>query len=191
MTTPRFLNSEDPIGDAGTVGEFWRWAMSDLLGNRHRGILAEYLVGKALGADVLSEPRFEWDCYDLIYRETRIEVKSSAYIQTWHTPTQKRSNPSYRIPPHECWDARTALNDSTRKRHAQIYVFCIFPAQPDDTCRDVLAVDVWGFYVTTTANLEQHITLEAASIGIATVRQICGDFVTYSRLKETIDDLII
>lgn len=190
MTIPSFLNSDDPIGDSGTVGEFWRWAMSDLLGNRNRGILAEYLVGKALGEEALSQPRMEWDCYDLVYRGTRIEVKSSAYIQTWHTASAKPSKPAFSVPPHTCWDARTALNDPTRKRHAQLYVFCIFPLDPDDTRRDVLAVDAWGFFVTTTTNLEQHITPTASSLGIAAVHKICGEPVTYPHLKATVDAIM-
>jgi hypothetical protein len=190
MTIPSFLNPDDSISNTGTVGEFWRWAMSDLLGNRNRGIFAEYLVGKALGDDALSQPRMEWDCYDLDYRGVRIEVKSSAYIQTWHTDPTKRSKPSFSVPPHECWDARSALNDPTRKRHAHLYVFCIFPLDPAETRRDVLAVEAWGFYVTTTANLEQHITPQTASLGIAAVRKICGQSVTYTNLKTAIDSLI-
>lgn len=190
MSLPPFLDPQYPIGNSGTVGEFWRWAMSDLLGNRNRGILAEYLVGKALGEDALSQPRMEWDCYDLVYRGCRIEVKSSAYIQTWHTDPEKRSKPSYSVPPHECWDARTASNDFARKRHAHIYVFCIFPLDPVDTRRDVLALDAWGFFVTTTAHLEQHITPETASLGIAAVRKICGLPVTYADLKSAVDSLI-
>lgn len=190
MTIPSFLNPQDPIGDSGTVGEFWRWAMSDLLGNRNRGILAEYLVGKALGEEALSQPRLEWDCYDLVYRATRIEVKSSAYIQTWHTDPTKRSKPSYSVPPHECWDARTSANDLTRKRHAHLYIFCIFPLNSDDNGRDVLAVDAWGFYITTTANLEQHISPQTKSVSITAVHKICGPSVTYANLKAAIDSLI-
>lgn len=82
MPVPDFREPHEPIGDLATVGEFWRWAMSDLLGNRVRGLLAEFIVGRLLGDDTLSHPRMEWDSYDLLYRGHKIEVKSSAYTQT-------------------------------------------------------------------------------------------------------------
>ena len=63
-----------------TLTEYWKWAHSDLLGNTERGILAEYLVRLALN---ITSNRLSCDKYDLLYKERiRIEVKSSAYIQT-------------------------------------------------------------------------------------------------------------
>lgn len=54
VTLPKYRNHDDLIGAGeAKVGDFWRWAMSDLLGNRNRGIFAEFLVGKALGDEAL------------------------------------------------------------------------------------------------------------------------------------------
>ena len=64
--------------------DFWRWAYSDLLNNVARGVLAEFLVANALD---ITKPklRTEWDPYDLKSKQgTKIEVKSSAYIQSWN-----------------------------------------------------------------------------------------------------------
>ena len=63
------------------IGDFWQWAYSDLLSNRNRSVLVEYFVGVALG--VVEKPRVEWDAVDLRYRGFSIEVKSSAYCQSW------------------------------------------------------------------------------------------------------------
>jgi hypothetical protein len=58
------LNHEQPIaGGSATVGDFWRWAYSDILSNRNRSIFAEFIVGNALG--VVDKPRVEWDSVDL------------------------------------------------------------------------------------------------------------------------------
>lgn len=38
-----------------TVKEFWSWAYSDLLNNTYRGVLAEFLVYKALFSDATSD----------------------------------------------------------------------------------------------------------------------------------------
>ncbi|MBC7812134.1 MAG: hypothetical protein H7175_13350, partial [Burkholderiales bacterium] len=77
------LQPETPIEGTRslTVGDFWAWAYSDILSNANRSVLAEFLVGAALG--VLDKPRKEWDAVDLRYREKKIEVKSAAYLQSW------------------------------------------------------------------------------------------------------------
>ena len=62
--------------------DFWQWYASDLLNNSTRGILAEYLVTKAI--DSSDKPRKEWDTYDVLTKEgLKIEVKSASYIQSW------------------------------------------------------------------------------------------------------------
>src|SRR3954470_7577953 len=82
--------------------DFWRWASSDLLSNATRGVLAEYIVGLALGC--AGGTRREWDAADLITDGgIRIEVKSAAYLQTW---TQAAlSKISFGIQPTMGWDA--------------------------------------------------------------------------------------
>lgn len=190
MPLPDFHDSNDPIGDNATVGEFWRWAMSDLLGNRNRGVLAEFLVAKALGDETLRHPRIEWDCYDVEYRGYWIEVKSSAYIQTWHSKPEQRSQLSFSIGSSNCWDARTNTYSDEKKRHAHLYVFCVFPSDREIYTRDVLDLDQWAFYITTTTTLETYINADQTSIGIAAVRQICGSPVPYRQMKSKIDDLL-
>ncbi len=75
-----------------TVADFWSWAFSDLRANTTRGVLAEFLVAKAVGA---TQPvREAWDNYDVLAPDgTRIEVKSSAYLQSWtQSATQTSSS---------------------------------------------------------------------------------------------------
>ena len=188
MTTPPFLNADDPIGPAGTVGEFWRWAMSDLLSNSNRGILAEYLVGKVLGGEALAQPRVEWDAYDLKYRGYFIEVKSSAYVQSWHKPGAPSSILSFGVAPTHGWSAETNEYTSDKMRQADLYVFAVFPADVKDPTRDVLDTTRWAFYVTTTRQLETVIPVEQKRIGIKTIILVCGEAVSYHKLKERVDE---
>ena len=48
----RYTGKEKIVSCSGekiaTLNDFWSWAYSDVLGNTERGILAEYLVSKAL-----------------------------------------------------------------------------------------------------------------------------------------------
>ncbi|HLP27552.1 MAG TPA: hypothetical protein VK147_02850 [Candidatus Didemnitutus sp.] len=81
-----------------------QWAYSDHLSNANRGVLAEYIVGLAVGAT--EKPRVEWDKYDLVTPGgVSIEVKSSAYPQSWNNP--KPSTIVFDIAPRTWWDAAT------------------------------------------------------------------------------------
>jgi hypothetical protein len=63
---------------------FWQWSASDLVSNATRGRVAEYIVARALGL-ALDDVRDEWGAYDLCTPSgIRVEVKSAAYIQSWH-----------------------------------------------------------------------------------------------------------
>ena len=57
------IADDAPVGHSMTVLDFWRWSASDLLSNTMRGIVAEYIVAKALG--LTDQPREEWRAYDL------------------------------------------------------------------------------------------------------------------------------
>jgi hypothetical protein len=69
--------------DPSSVLDFWRWAFSDLRTNIVRGVLAEYLVARAVGD--LSPLRKAWDNWDVTTATgIKVEVKSSAYLQSWN-----------------------------------------------------------------------------------------------------------
>ena len=81
-----------------TLSDFWSWAYGDVLSNANRGRIAEYLVGSAL--DALRDGRVEWDAVDLEARNAggrscTIEVKSSAFLQTWSQ--DKHSTPMFGV----------------------------------------------------------------------------------------------
>lgn len=129
---------------------FWRWACSDLLSNTMRGLLAEYIVGLALGC-VGEGTRVEWDAADLRTRRgLRVEVKSSAYLQSWKQ--QRPSTISFSIKPAAGWDAETGSYATERARQADVYVFCVLTAV-DKAVADPLDLDQWDFYVMSTDRL--------------------------------------
>ena len=81
MIEKRSCQDEIPVLGT-TVGDFWAWAYSDILNNTDRAVFAKFVVGMALG--VIDTPRVEWDAVDLQYSDKTIEVKSAAYVQSWH-----------------------------------------------------------------------------------------------------------
>ena len=105
-----------------TLLDFWQWAASDLVSNTGRGHLAEFIVARALGLGI-GDVRREWDPYDLLMNEIKIEVKSAAYVQSWFQ--KKLSVISFNVPARRGYDPETNTVEPEPKRHADVYVFAL------------------------------------------------------------------
>ncbi len=159
--------------------DYWRWSGSRLLENVQRGVLAEFLVASAL--DLTDDARVEWGAYDIEYpcdnggRGIRIEVKSAAYIQSWHQ--ERDSRISFGIAPSkESWDPRTNCTESFSRpaRTADIYVFCHFTPRLDHRDEaDPLDVGQWDFYVLATEVLDRE-RPDGLTIGLESLRRLAG-----------------
>lgn len=138
------------------VLDFWRWSSSNLAGNALRGVLAEYLVARAL--NLTTGCRVEWDACDFRTPEgTAIEVKSAAYVQSWAQTRPSRI--VFGIQPTYGWDAATNTSSAERRRTAHVYVFCLLHHGDRDSL-DPLNVQQWRFYVLLTRILDQKIPLQ-------------------------------
>jgi hypothetical protein len=164
----RFVDPGTPIpGLPGrTVGDFWRWAYSDILSNRNRSIFAEFIVGVALG--VVDSPRVEWDAVDLRYGDFKIEVKSSAYCQSWFQ--KKPSTIQFSIRKAVFWNPETGAYEGESTRSADVYVFCVH-AERDKAKANVLDVATWEFYVLPTETLNREFGA-AKSLSLVAVRRL-------------------
>ncbi len=143
-----FTFDDMPIGKL--LSDFWAWNSSDLLNNTLRGALAEFIVATALELDT-DICRKDRTPYDL---ETpsgiKIEVKSSAYLQSWSA--DRISNIRFSINPTRAWYAETSFDDEV-KRQSDVYVFCVYASKTkEDT---PLLLDQWEFYVIPTSTLNQ------------------------------------
>lgn len=161
------LEPEREIPPTGqTVGDFWAWAFSDVLSNINRAVLAEWLVGSALGC--VGGIRPIWAPWDLDYEGSKIEVKSTSYHQNWKRSPNSRgsfdikattadfpTDPAVPFGPEAGY--RT---DEEIKRRADIYVFAYY-AEEDPTRVDPLDVDGWEFYVLSTPEIEEHFGTQA------------------------------
>jgi hypothetical protein len=124
--------------------DFWRWNGSDIISNTTRGRLAEFIVATATNVD-LKTPRDEWQSYDLKTPDNiKIEIKSSAYIQSWYQT--KLSNISFSIRPARDWNSETGVQSDKPQRHADVYVFCLL-IHCDQSSIDPLDMSQWEFYV--------------------------------------------
>ena len=130
--------------------QFWQWSASDLMSNATRGILAEFLVAAAIGqADGV---RSEWDAYDLQTTSgLKLEVKSSAYLQSWHQ--RDFSKITFSIPATRAWNAQTNRYASHAQRQADVYVFALLHHKEQDTINP-LDLAQWTFFVISRKRLE-------------------------------------
>ena len=175
------LKSDTPIpGSMGgqTVGEFWAWAYSNILTNITRGLYAEFLVGTALGA--VEGTRTEWDSFDLLYGDATIEVKSSAYLQSW--PQEKPSAIAWGISP-STWQQDESAQD--QEPPADCYVFCVYREKEDRSPSKVLDLKEWEFYVVPTKVIREQLSGQKTVVH-SRVRSLTEP-VTYPHLRERVD----
>jgi hypothetical protein len=161
--------------------DFWRWSVSDLLSNATRGRLAEFLVATATNIEKTSV-RDEWSAYDLETPEgIKIEVKSAAYLQSWFQ--RSLSKISFSTKAALYWDSATNQQSNIKKRHADVYVFCLLH-HCDKSTIDALNLNHWEFYVLSTAELNNY-TRSQHSITLKSLQGLCGA-VCYDKLKTAI-----
>ena len=133
--------------------DFRQWALSDLVNNTTRGVLAEYIVAKAVGTST-AEVRDAWAAFDLETPDgITIEVKSSSYMQSW--AQSGLSSISFDISPSQAWDYEMGGFENESKRQADVYIFAVL-AHRDKLTLDAMNLDQWEFYVLSTVQLNKH-----------------------------------
>jgi hypothetical protein len=176
-----FHRAGQPLGF--DVLGFWQWSASDLVSNAARGVLAEYLVAKAVGVDT-ARVRDGWASYDLqTPAGVRIEVKSAAYLQSW-----RQAKPSailFSTRPVRAWDPETNELAAEPRRHADVYVFALH-AHRDKATLDPLDVAQWRFYVLPTRVLNER-TRSQHLITLRSLEALAGEAVPFEGLREAVE----
>lgn len=163
---------------------FWQWLSSDVVSNATRGVLAEYLVAQALGV-ARGSVREEWTPYDLEALDgTRVEVKSAAYIQSWHQDQFSRI--IFRVPKTCAWDKATNRQSGYMRRQAEVHVFALL-AHTDQETLDPLDVSKWEFFVVPTTSLDNR-KRSLHSITLRSLRELSGRSVSYARLRRAVKE---
>ncbi|CAN5853514.1 hypothetical protein BH20ACI4_BH20ACI4_15890 [soil metagenome] len=167
-----------------SVIKFWQWFGSDLSNNVIRGALAEFIVASAL--NIADGVRDMWSSFDLLSKENiKIEVKSSAYLQSWHQ--RKLSSISFDIGQSVAYDSTTKEYENEAKRQADIYVFCLLHFT-DKLNLNPLDLDQWEFFILRSTVLnEKHLTQSKLSLsGLLKLAPLKTD---YKGIEKAIKDL--
>jgi hypothetical protein len=180
------LSGKEKFSDGATtlpfgIQEFWQWMGSDLVSNAMRGVLAEFIVARALGLE--DGVRIEWDACDFTTPSgVRVEVKSAAYCQTW---AQRRlSAISFDIAPK--WPdniPENGISDCAR-RAADVYVFCLLHHQEKATI-DPTQMEQWTFLVLSARVLDARLPTQKR-IAISTLRRLDPIESSYAELSESV-----
>jgi hypothetical protein len=187
---PERLTGDEPFTDRGqpigaTILDYWRWSASELMGNTSRGAVAEFLVARAVGADVgARDPWSTWDIDDP--RGIKIEVKSAAYIQSWRQRDYSRI--TFGCGPARAWEPEVGDFVGEACRHADVYVFALLVTM-DQATIEPLDVAQWEFLVVPTWWLD-NLTPSQHSIGLKALQE--SDFgtpVTWGDLARRIGEV--
>lgn len=167
-----------------SLADFWRWSSSSLLDNALRGVLAEYIVAMALGLD--HGARSEWADYDLITDDgIKLEIKSAAYIQSWHQ--SKPSRIQFNIAPTKGWDPKTNKYQKVARRHADVYIFCLLKSK-DQATVDPLDLDQWIFCLLASETLNRQKPGQK-TITLSSLEKLVPAKVGFRGLKEAVTDI--
>lgn len=163
-----------------TLQDFWAWAFSDLVSNTERGKLAEYIVATAMGCDGGTSPT--WGSFDLLSPEgIKIEVKASAYIQSWEQKGFSRIK--FSIAESLYWNGFAYAKE--KKRQADVYVFCVLKHKEQDTINPI-DLEQWEFYPVSTDILNEAVKGQK-TICLARVTELCGRGpFTYQMLRKAV-----
>lgn len=175
-----FENTGQPV--ALRLSDFWAWSASDIIGNTERGVLAEFIVGAAIGADGIRDGvREEWAAYDLKVGDIAVEVKSAAFIQAWEQAAYSRVSFSYAKTQKYTTDNR---EDGEPSRAASVYVFALLK-HTDQATLNPLDMAQWEFYVVPTLVLE-HRKRSQSSVTLGSLKRFCTA-VTFQELRQRVD----
>jgi hypothetical protein len=178
----QFRSGADPLGFQ--LLDFWRWSGSDLVGNTARGILAEYLVARALGSN--QPTRDEWLPFDVLSAGgVRVQVKSAAYLQSWYQA--KPSRIAFSIRATRSWDPKTNVLAPQPSRECDVYVFALL-AHGDKATLDPLDVGQWRFYVLSRADVDGY-SRSQHSITLASLER-CARSVSYADLPGEVERVV-
>lgn len=173
-----------------SILEFWQYGFSNLNSNVLRGSLAEFIVENLLKDKDEIEIRNPWDDYDILYKDKKIEVKCSSYIQDWDQEDFSKIIFSGLKAKDLYWSkAVSEFNRDNKKEYkADIYVLC-FVDHKDIETLDLLDLGQWSFFILTKEQLK-NISNDGSSISLTKLEKNDVASIKYVEVKEYIDNII-
>ena len=173
-----------------SILDFWQYGFSNLNSNVLRGSLAEFIVENLLKDKEDIGVRNPWGDYDVLYKNKKIEVKCSSYLQDWDQDdfskivfTGLKAKDLY-------WSSAVDSfnNDNTKSYKAELYVLCLVKHKDPKTL-NLLDLEQWCFYILTKKEL-QIISNDSSSISITKLEKNSVEPLQYKEIKDYIDTIV-
>lgn len=151
--------------------------------NTWRGVLAEYLVARAVG---IKEDgiRDGWGPVDLVsLTGVTIQVKSAAFLQAWYQ--REPSHISFSIKPRRVYDPETNSLTANPVRSAEVWVFALL-AHKDKSTLNPMELAQWKFYVVPRAVLNGY-QCSQESITLQSIRRLGLEPVGFQQLAAEVE----
>lgn len=172
------LTGEEPFGAGMTVRDFWSWGFSDLRLNKTRGLLAQFLVARAVGDERPTDDG--WGDFDVLTPEGyRVEVKSSAYLQSWRQPRLSKILFSGLM--GRSWSDTEGYSAKLDVK-ADVFVFAVHTGQ-DPRSYDMLDLSAWDFRVLPAFTVRQ---LGSRSMSLSTLVTHAVEPVSWAGLRDAV-----
>ncbi len=174
-----FTDGGKPMGL--TALDYWRFQFSNFWDAQEE--VAEFLVAKALGLD-LPHNKNGWTTFDILYKEKRVEVKTSAYFHSWRGDGKVSGRRVFGIP------KTVGQHDEKREvpeRQNDVYVFCLNLGNSFESS-DPFEMAHWEFYVVPTSIIN-HEFGDRNMVSLDRLKTITPEWgkVLYSQLKAAVD----
>ncbi|MDD3970253.1 MAG: hypothetical protein PHI91_03650 [Candidatus Pacebacteria bacterium] len=173
-----------------SILEFWQYGFSNLNSNVLRGSLAEFIVENLLKDKSEIGIRNPWNDFDILYKNKKIEVKCSSYIQDWDQEDFSKIIFSGLKAKDLYWSkAVSEFNRDNKKDYkADIYVLCLVNHKNPETL-DLLNLDQWSFFILTKEKLK-NISNNSSSISITRLEKNNYTPIKHEEVKKYIDNII-
>jgi hypothetical protein len=173
-----------------SVLEFWQYGFSNLNSNVLRGSLAEFIIENLLKNKNEIGVRNPWGDYDILYKNKKIEVKCSSYLQDWDQKEYSKINFSGLKSKNLYWSSAVAPfnNDNTKNYKADIYVLCLVNHKDTETL-NLLDLNQWSFYILKKEQLKD-ISNNGNSISLIKLEKNNVTPTEHKEVKNRLDEII-
>jgi hypothetical protein len=117
----------------------------------------------------------------------KIEVKSAAYVQSWHQKAYSRI--IFGVRKTRAWDPKTNPMAAVAQRQADVYVFALLAHRDQETINP-FNLDQWIFYVLDRQMIEEKFP-EAKSLSLKQLKNLNPQECPYASLGCILDEAAV
>ena len=167
-----------------TMLDFWCFQYSNIYNLQE--YLAEFIVAKALGKDD-AHNLDSWTLFDILYREKRIEVKTTSYYHPWNENSKISKQRTFGITKANS-NYENEDEENRYERQNDIYVFCLNTGMDKESSYP-LNLNNWEFYIVPTVFINEHCG-DNKTISLGRIKRFGFTAKGYEEIRLEIDRLI-